>query len=302
MKQISYKNWVVLSFLGLFLISFPLRGDAEESGKVKFKKIHGGSSYDSAVPMEFNRDYRLDHHQKTGEFDYFSVHLEPDTVLTLEIQTLEKGISWNNGRRVVTTEPHAGLQLQDEKKTVLRSVEIAGKPRAFQKESFRNRGTKGADFYILVGSPRGSLHRDHVNFKVTVSPFIYGDLGTDQDAGSSGRSAMLIQPATYYGINSLGGGDSKDVFAFEASKKEWYALAVTGEDPISGGFRVKVKNLKNKEIVSYISGGTEKIVTKSFEIPKNGEYTIEIGLNGPVSQKSLYSMELSKVAGPFRGR
>ncbi len=193
--------WLLLS------VSFVLFSGLGYGGeKATGKKIHGGKNYESATPLELNRDYQLDHHQKKGEFDYFSIPAEPDTIVTLEVRTFEKGISWNKTRRVTTTEPFAGLQLQDDKKTLLRSVDIDSTPNMVQSASFRNRNPKVGTYYVLVGNSQGSIHKDHMMFKVTASPFTSGDLGTNQDAGSSAEEAMPMLVAQHYPINSIGGG------------------------------------------------------------------------------------------------
>lgn len=300
-RRRGFKNIVFISF-ALIFGGAALEGQAAEVpvDKPVFKIIGGGRSLDAARPIEFNRDYKLEHHLKKGEFNYFFVYLKPDSIVTLEVETFEKGIAWNNKRRVITTEPFAGLQLRDRDGTILGAVRIDGSPNEIRKASFRNRSPSGGTYYISVGSPNGSLHKDHVAFKVTVSPFIHGDLGSHQDAGSTPERAFGIMPARYYPVNSIGGGDSKDLFAFSADKKEWYSLAIRGDDPIPVPFRVTVwsnEKQKRKKLVSYISGATEQVVTRSFKIPKEGQYFVEISLMGPASEKSLYSLELLKVAG-----
>lgn len=301
--------FVSAGLMTLFNGSFLQAVDEPQTVLKKAMKIRGGEGFESAAPIEFNRDYKLNHHQKMGHYDYFFVRLEPDSVLSLEARTYEKGISWNNGRRVTTTEPFAGLKLFDAKKMPLQTLEINGKAETLEKISFRNRSPRAAPLYIAVGTDKGSMHKDQAIFKMTISPFVHGDLGSEADAGPGHKQALEIEPARYYPVNSIGGGDARDVYAFEADKKEWYSVMVRGEDPIPAGIKVTVsgpgtlkKGKKPKEIISYESGGMEQVVTKSFEIPKEGLYYVEIDLAGPVSEKSLYSIELEKVSGPFRGR
>src|SRR5579885_2974058 len=173
--------------------------------------VHGGEGYESAAPMEFNRDYKLDHHQKPGEYSYFSIPVEPDTIVTLNVRTFDKGVSWNKGRRVVTTEPFAAVELQDERRMPVTKVSVNGTPNTANQASYRYRSPSGSRYYVLVGNPVGGTSKDEVIFKVTATPFISGDLGSNQDAGSGPGFALPIVPDRYYPVNSIGGGDLKDV-------------------------------------------------------------------------------------------
>ena len=289
--------FLALGPIALALFFFSWEAQAKNSDLLaKTKKIHGGKNYEITEPIEVNRDYRLDHHQKQGEFDYFRLHLPPDNVVTLEIQTLQKGIAWNKGHRVVTTEPWAGLELQDANKKSLLQVEIAGKTETTQKNSIRNRNPNGGDYYLLVGSSKGSMHKDQVLFKISLTPFSHGDLGTDQDAGANSNAAMPMMTGHEYAINSLGGDDLKDFFTFSALKQEWYNLIIRGEDPLSTALEVTVLSPnQKKKLASYVSGGADQIITHSFEIPKDGQYFVEVKLMSPSKEKNVYSMELSKV-------
>ncbi len=313
MKLIIKKR--VLVFLSLWIaltLSFTGRIGAETASSNNPDKallkaaqsVHGGKNYETTFPIEFNRDYKLDHHQKTGEFDYFVINVEPDLVVTLELRTFEKGMSWNKGRRTVTTEPFAGLQLQDDKKNPLADVQINSMPNTVQKSSFRNRSVKGGSYYLLVGNLLGGMNKDQVIFKLSSTPFVHGDLGTDQDAGADIAEALPMMIGHYYPINSIGGGDSKDTYSFSAHKDDWYAIAVRAVDSLPTAFLVTVtgyeKNdrTKPKKIISYTSGGSQQVISKSFQVPKDGEYFIEINLMDQVPEKSLYSLELSRVPNP----
>lgn len=302
----KHENFGKILLIAAACLLFPMTGDAaKEPDPAKellkaAKTIDGDDTSDAVVSLEFNRDYKLAQHQKKGGFDYFRVHLQPNTVVTLEVRTFEKGIAWNpRGRPVTTGEPFAGLQLIDSQKNVLGTAEIAGRPNAIEKVSWRNRSAKEGEYLIRVGSSQGSMPKGQAVFKVTVSPFVYGDLGTAQDAGSTAEAALPIIPMRRY-QNSLGGGDPKDVYAFSAAKKEHYSLAIRGEDPIEGAFKIAVRNASEpktkRALVSFISGGKQQVVTNSFKIPKDGEYVVEISpLLGPLKEKSLYSLELLKV-------
>src|SRR3989338_4125472 len=72
--------------MGLALIPGAVGGHED---KPIAKKIKGGASYGAAVPMELSRDLKLAHHQKKGDFDYFSITAPPDALLMLEVQTLQ---------------------------------------------------------------------------------------------------------------------------------------------------------------------------------------------------------------------
>lgn len=291
----------LLGFLGIFLpLSFAMAQDSAGEKRV-FQAIQGGKFPEEAVLVEFNRDYKLKQHLKKGEFEYFRISLEPNTILTLETRTFEKGLSWNGNRRMVTSEPFAGLQLLDGKKGVMDTIEIQGVPQKSEKISFRNRSEKTEEYFIRVGSEKGSIHKNHMTFKVTLAPFHYTDADSDLDAGSIEAAALPIQPSRSYAENSIGGQDEKDVFAFPGGKGEWYSLTARAIDPMDVPIRVEIWRLNNKgdkkPVVSYLSGGTEQIITESFRIPKNGLYYVGVVAEGVVNEKTLYSLELMPASG-----
>ncbi|MBI2083592.1 MAG: hypothetical protein HYT76_08500 [Deltaproteobacteria bacterium] len=289
----------IYSLVGFCLLSGVSAAQEPSQEKETFKILCGGTNLEKATTIEFNRDYKLCHHLKMGQAEYFRIHVGPDVAVTLEARTFDKGIAWNKNQRVTTSEPFAGLQLLDEEKEVLQSLEIAGIPQMTQKVSFRNRGAKGRDYYVRVGSEKGSIHKKHMAFKVTTVPFALGDLGTNQDSGTSALSALSVMPAQRYSHNLIGGGDNKDLFSFAGGEDEWYTVAIRSKEEITSPIKVQVWTLdkdKKKSIISYVSGGAQ-VITESFEIPEDGVYFIEVTPTMPLEENGLYTLELMPALG-----
>lgn len=276
---------IVFLMIGLSLI--PWDGITAEISKAK--KIRGGKNYEMAAPLEVNRDYRLNHNQKPGEFDYFQVQLPPYSVISLELQTFRKGTM-------------TGLQLEDNQKKQLMRLEVSGTPEAHRRETIRNRSATPQNHFLLVGSAQGPTRSNQAVFKISMMPFHSGDLGTNQDAGEQPSAGMPIMTGKKYEDNSLGGEDQKDFYTFSANKGEWYTVALKAEEPASTSVRVKVMTPdQKKKLASYVSGSSDQVMTHSFKIPRSGEYLVDVNLMNSVPDKNFYSLQLSRVVGKNRG-
>jgi len=255
-------------------------------------EIRGGDSYETAVPLDFNKEYKLDHHQKLGYFDYFYVDLKPGQELAIELKTLEKGVNLRGQNPREGGLPYAGVQIHDNKRNKLKSDNIIGTAHASKIVSYTP--AAAGRYYVLVGSTYDAMNKDHVTFTLT-SEF-KGDLDSKQDAGTSMSEAMPMQ-ALRYQKNFIGSGDTKDVFAFQARSGDEYFIGIIPQDDSGSYFKLAVFDSYKQQVLSKSSGINQGLKTKTFKVPDDGTYYLQITLGTSVSRPIHYLLELKRVTG-----
>lgn len=264
--------------------------DLEEEKKSHIQQIKGGTSYETAIPLELDIEYRLNHHQKIGFLDYFFIDLKPGKEYTLELKTLEKGINLRGPTPQETDRPYASVQFQDGNRAKIKNLNILGDPHSMS--SFSYHVTDATRTYILVGSTYDDMHKDHVTFKV--SSITQGDLDSDSDAGDTLTNAMPME-AKRYEKNYIGGGDLMDVFSFGGIKGETYFVGIIPHEDSGSYFRIAIFDSYKQKIMSQNSGINEGLKTKTFTIPEHGTYYLQIDLGTKVSKPASYILELTNI-------
>jgi hypothetical protein len=179
--------------------------------------IRGGNSYETAVALPSGKLFRLDHHQRINQFDYFYVDSKPGQKLTTFIETGENGVAIQGDTATVNTNPYAGIQLHSPTRQKIDSQEVIGAPNARKTISISvPQGGEGR-YYILIGSTYDNQNKDN-RFQVDVSGNY--DANTQQDAGDTDATALQITPGTYE-KNYLSGADPTDVFKFNLTPGNW---------------------------------------------------------------------------------
>lgn len=258
------------------------------------KLIRGGRSYDSAIPVEFNRDHSLDHSQSVGVYDYFFVDLDPGTLLTLKIRTLSK-FDTNNNKRIVSTEPSMGLKLQNEAHETVQTLAIRATPNQVQTTTYRNRSAVKSRFYILVGSDTDVISSGNAVFQLNATLFSYGDLGVGRDAAAQKEGSFPVKVGPHVSSNSIGGPDTADLFWFAALQGEWYTIAIHVQDRLGVRFHVTVRDPYEKPLFTYTSGAKWWVVTHAFQVPMTGAYYVEVSLDGSAPEVSAYTLDILPV-------
>ncbi len=171
--------------------------------------IRGGDSYETAVSLPPGKLYRLDHHQRKDQFDYFVVDVKPGQKLVASVETGENGVDIRGGQAITTIgNPYAGLSVHSPQRQEIKHVEIIGGRN--EKRSIEVPVGSGQDgkYYILIGSVYDNQNKDH-RFRVDLTSQF--DANTDRDAGDSDATAIEILQGTY-DKNYLSANDSLDVF------------------------------------------------------------------------------------------
>jgi Ca-activated chloride channel homolog len=253
--------------------------------------IRGGDSYETAVAIDINKEYRLDHHQRKNEFDYFYIDLKPAQEITLTLKTLEKGVSLKRVEPKTNDNPYAGIQLHDSSRNNLKKQEIIGRPHHTTKITYRSQEAKR--YYVLLGSTYAAMNKDHVTFSMTTT--VKGDLDGSADAGANIKTALPIKPGRYE-ANYLGDGDIADVFSFNAQAGEQYYVGIIPNDDFNAGYYniVILDGFKQKLLNKSTKFG-EGMKTDPITLKEAGTYYLKITLNGDMRYSKSYTLILKKV-------
>ena len=274
--------WVLVS-----LCCLPLQA-AWSQDTAAGNTIRGGTNYETAVPLEFDLAYRLDHHQKIGFFDFFTIDLPANQEFILELQTMKKGINLRGTVPEETDLPYAGAELHGTDHKRIDRVHILGKKNDV--EILTHTPKQAGRYYILIGSTYDDIHKDQMQFRV--SSIIRGDLFTSEDAGDSLTQAKFME-AKVYTTNYIGAGDQKDVFVFEAKKGETYFIGLIPNEDTGSYFQISVFDSYKQKVFSKSSGINEGLKSKEFTIPADGVYYIEVALGSVIKRPVSYTFELA---------
>ncbi len=189
---------------------------------VRGQEIKGGNQYAEAVQIMANIEYRLDHHQKVNQYDYFYFEAKKGQIITASIATQDKGVVATSETQARETDsPYAGMRLVDgELKELVEFGIIAG--RHAKQERLITSATDQR-IYVLSGSSYDAQHKNST-FKLAVAQLF--DANSGQDAGDDLPSAITINIGDYP-ENSLYSDQDSDFFRFEGKKGEIYSFVVT---------------------------------------------------------------------------
>ncbi|HEX5033489.1 MAG TPA: hypothetical protein VFW62_03330, partial [bacterium] len=161
------------------------------------EEIRGGDNFETAVPLAPNKLFRLNHHQRVNQYDYFSVEAKPGQKIIVSLETGEKGVDIKpDNSYTENLNPYAAISLQAPNRSQLKVENIIGGKNDSRRIIFPVPLDGAGKYYILVGSAYDNQHKDH-RFKVELGELF--DAGSQQDAGDTRDSALSIQPGTIKG-------------------------------------------------------------------------------------------------------
>lgn len=262
-----------------------------EKTKVSYgTEIRGGDSYEKAVPLELDKEYKLDHHQKLHDYDYFYLDLKKAERLNITLKTREKGVDIeDDGSIRETNHPYAGLELHAPSYDKQKDINIIGG--AHKTETIAYSPKETGRYYILLGSVYEPMNKDHMSFIVSVER--KGDLGTTNDAGDTIDSAMPVEIKRYE-KNYLGENDDLDIFSFQAKAADVYLFGVIPNSKASRHIDLRVYNEFKESLFSGSSAVDSGIKSTDVKISEDGTYYVEVGYDDEAPVE--YSLILKKKA------
>ena len=272
-----------------------LTGAAKESATLIDKTrstygnaIRGGDGFETAVEIKPGTEYRLDHHQRKAQYDYFYMNLTRGTRVTMKIHTFERGIALSqDGGARENDNPYASIQAMGPTRDSIGKADIIGKRATEEIRSF----VASADgrYYLSVGNVYSDQHKDQVTFQIDVETL--GDADTAADAPDTIDGAIPIQPKRY-GKNYIGDSDVIDTFSFNAAAGEKYIVGVIPNTPKSSQFRIRVVDEFKQELYDQSSGYDSGLKSQPIAIVEDGTYFIEITYKDETS--IAYSLVVKK--------
>lgn len=251
--------------------------------------VAGGPNADKAEPIELNRDYRLNHHQKKGSKDYFYLKLKPGAEITLGLKALDKGIDLSSGRPKETGRPYAGVELLDPEGERLAALSIDGEPRQLRRSS--RHVLRPGRYVLAVGSDAGDMHKDQTVFKVSLVP-----VGLDCPEDAAGE--IDVAAATPQ-KDCLGAGDEQDSFRFQARKRETYRIEVSMPEGTLADLRTRLTyqtRVKKIKTLSVAGGSGGRVTLESVRMPQGGDYFLEVSLAKPLAETVPYTLTLTRTS------
>ncbi len=174
------------------------------------EEIRGGDNYETAVALPAGKLFRLNHHQRQNQYDYFYVDAKPGQNIVLSLETGEKSVdikadnTYDEG-----SNPYAGIGLHSPTKVKFKHEEIIGGKNDARQLKFSVPSAEPGRYFILVGSAYDHQHKDH-RFKVDfVEQY---DAGSQQDAGDTQPTALAVQPGTHKAFLAV--NDTVDTYKF----------------------------------------------------------------------------------------
>ena len=255
--------------------------------------LRGGNSYETAVAITPNQEFRLDHHQRQNEFDYFYVDLKAGQEITASVSTLERGVNLQNGQARANSQPYAGIQMHGDQRNLIRKEEIIGDTHKTKTIVYAT--PRDSRMYVLIGSTYDNMNADETNFKVSVGS--KGDLGKEGEAGDTSQTAMPITLGRYP-TNYLGGPDLRDTYSFQAKKGEAYWVGFIPDQGISEFFGIQIYNDYRQKVLEVSVPPGEGLKTQPVPMPEDGTYYLEIAPRYTMEKTGGYLLEFQKAGEP----
>lgn len=258
----------------------------DKSKSVYGRPVRGGDSYETAVPLEVGQEFRLDHHQKEGEFDYFYVDLKGSEGLHLVLTTLERGLQVNSSTQKLEESNYCYATLSFVDSNRSEQVELHSSTCRHREE--RTFSGPTGRYYILVGDRNMPMHAEHVSFQITKE--ILGDVGLEGDAGNSFDLATPIKEGKYPG-NYLNGGDPDDFYVFQAKKGENVVVSATQLD---GSPVCMLLSVHDQDYVEVDHEGLSPSGKIKFTADESGPYYIRVAITCNQKYSASYAFTLRK--------
>lgn len=185
------------------------------------REIRGGDTHGDAVSLEPGVEYRLDHHQRKDQVDFFKVAVGGGQKLVASVQTVEKGVDIEGDSFRETDNPYAGLEVQSPDRQSIGSAIIFGRQHETKSLEVPASHERQGELYVLIGNGYSAQHKDS-RFKVELVD--RSDAGSGRDAPGSDAEALPIEPGSISGW--LHANDLADHFAFTADPAATYGIRV----------------------------------------------------------------------------
>lgn len=251
------------------------------------RAVRGGDGFGSAVPITPGT-YRLDHHQRPKEYDYFTIDLKPGQIIRVSQPTSAVGVTIEGTKATENNSPVAGVTLFAPDQTFIAEDAKTGVGQRASVTASVTAG-EGGKYYVLVGQkwwPWGIHHESPFTIEIIDA----ADAGSGTDAGETSKDALRVQPGRYSGWFQP--KETKDTFWFDASAGSQYELRVRPEGEIHG-LHLTVRDEDGVELARQSAPNSGAAVRLSGVKPAAaGRLYVTLSFI-PVNDPIAYSLELT---------
>lgn len=199
---------------------------AKEKERARGQEIRGGDQYETAVLIEQGIEYRLDHHQKQNQYDYFYVPLTRGQSMVVTLTTQDHGVDIYGEQAKETINPYAGFRVvgpPPDYQQILDEVIIGTQ---HGKKVGWALATQEGKHFVLTGNTYHSQHKNSP-FKIEIKNHF--DANTDTDAQDNIVRATVLEMGDYPS-NWIFYKEDVDVYQLMAARGAAYAVKITPPD------------------------------------------------------------------------
>lgn len=263
----------------------------EKKNEIIGEEIRGGNGFDSAVAITPGTIYRLDHHQKTNDYDYFYFDVKAGSDITVGVMTGAKGLNIEqNGKQTENESPYAGITLVGPDKNQIKRVQIIAKKHGLEKITY-NAPADGR-YYIMFGTEYDDMHKDYATFKVAVVS--KGDLGTDKDAGVEMDSSLPVEFKRYE-KNHLSNTDRIDTYSFTAKKGDQIQIGYVPMETDEPYMGIKLFDSYKQQVFQKGASKGQGLRSDVITIPNDDTYYLQLELQYGIEKTFRYILEIKKI-------
>lgn len=250
--------------------------------------IRGGDSFDTAVQILPGKIYKLDHHQRKDQYDYFYVEVKSGQKIEASIETTAKGISGEENPRE-NSNPYAGISLHSPKREKIDQEQIIGETNKKKTATATVPAEEEGRYYIMIGNSYDPQHKDSP-FQVVLKPYFDGN--SQQDAPSSDAQALEINVGNYE-KNYLDSFDKTDVFKFKSTPGASYTVVARPEQ--KGEVRLTVLDPDGVELNHGESRGEGSAVRlEGLQTNREGYIFVRVAHRYSSGADLVYALNISK--------
>ncbi len=268
----------------------------QKSEAVYGDEVRGGDNYESAAPVTLGKLFRLNHHQRVNQFDYFYVDAKPGQKIIVTLETGEKGVDIRENQATENRSVYAGIQLHSPERAKIQSEELIGSPNAKKDITLPVALGKEGRYYILVGSTYADVHKDN-RFKVELAELF--DANSKQDAGANEATSLEVSIGNYE-KNYLSPSDNVDMYKFNAAAGDY---EIKGRD-MSGKLNLRLTLTDSDGVqIAEVSSPNEGAVAKMERVTlkKPGYYFLRFDSNYTIYNEVPYLFSVTPIgAGALR--
>lgn len=188
------------------------------------RDVRGGDTYDQAVTIEPGVEYRLDHHQRQNQYDFFKIDVRGGQKLVATVQTIEKGVNITGDTFRESGNPYAGIEIHGPDRRKIGDALIIGTRNGRKSVEVPTSHERAGTFHVLVGN---SLQDQHKDARFQLELIDQYDAGSDRDAPGDEEEALNLPPGQHAGW--LHANDRVDYYIVQADPQAVYELRVRPE-------------------------------------------------------------------------